>query len=310
LDAPVFCLHGDAFIIRQFSPTITIGGGKVLHPNPSKHKSTDKNTLSTLKKLDQGMLSDKIPVLLAAAAGRAMDLNELDALLGLPMPELHKICSDLAQTGEIVMIPAPSPILVLPEAIESLTKDTLARVNDFHEKNSLQKGISREELRKRIYDGLPAEVFKYCLETLVEKRKLSLQKETVSLYGREVQLSSEGEQLKEKIEVIYKNAGFQPPAFSELQTSLNEDPEEVRRIFYWMIKEKILVKISEDFVYHQSTLEAIKEKTKSRFAAGTKFSVADFKELFDLTRKHTIPLLEYLDREKFTRRQGNERLLL
>ena len=310
LDSPVFCLHGDAFILRQFSPTITIGGGKILHSNPSKHKSTDKNTLAVLQKLDRGRLSDKIPVLLSVDTKRAMDLNALDALLGMPIPDLNKICSELAQTGEVVMIPAPSPILVLPATIDSLTEDTLVCVGDFHKKNTLQKGISREELRKRIYDGLPAEVFKYCLEVLVENHQLSLQKENVSLYGREVQLSSEGEHLREKIEAIYKSSGFQSPSLSELQTSLDEDPEEVRRIFYWMIKEKILIKVSEDFVYHQSTIDDIKEKTKDRFAAGAKFSVADFKEIFNLTRKHTIPLLEYLDREKFTRRQGNERILL
>lgn len=310
LDAPVFCLHGDTFIIRQFSPTITIGGGNVLHPNPSKHKSTDKNTLAVLQKLDRGRLSDKIPVLLAVDTKRAMDLNALDALLGLPLPDLKKICAELVRTEEVVMIPAPSPILVLPETIESLKKDTLARVGDFHKKNSLQKGISREELRKRIYDDLPAEVFKYCLELLVEDRKLSLEKETVSLHGREVQLSTEGERLREKIEAVFKRSGFQPPSFSNLQDSFDEDPEEVRRIFYWMVKEDILVKISEDFVYHRSTLDAVKEKMTSRFAAGTKFSVAEFKETLDLTRKHSIPLLEYLDRIKFTRRQGNERILL
>ena len=97
---------------------------------------------------------------------------------------------------------------------------------------------------------------------------------------------------------------------ADLQASVGGDPEDLRRIFYWMIKENILVKIAEDFVYHRRTLEAVKAKIKSRFAQGTRFGVADFKEMLDLTRKHSIPLLEFLDREKFTRRQGNERILL
>jgi selenocysteine-specific elongation factor len=88
------------------------------------------------------------------------------------------------------------------------------------------------------------------------------------------------------------------------------DAEEIRRIFFWMVKEKILVKVSEDLVYHRATLETIKRQIKVKFAAGVKFGVAEFKELFDLTRKHAIPLLEYLDREKFTRRVGNDRILL
>lgn len=310
LDAPVFCLHGDTFIIRRFSPTITIGGGTILHPNPQKHKSTDKKTLDALQGLDRGDLKEKIPILLETNAKRAMDLNELNSLLGLPIPDIAKICSDLAQSGKIVMLPAPAPILVLPHVVESLKKETLAHVSDFHKENPLQKGISKEELRKRLYDTLPLEVFRYCLDGLAEKRKLSFLDEAVSLHGREVQLSAAGQQLRERIEAFFLKAGYQAPSFSDLQSSMDTDPEELRRIFFWMIKEKILVKLSDDLIYHRATMDVIKQQIRSRFAPGSKFGVAEFKELFDITRKHAIPLLEHLDRDRFTRRVGNERILL
>jgi selenocysteine-specific elongation factor len=310
LDAPVFCLHGDAFIIRQFSPTVTIGGGTILHPNPPKHKSTDKQTLSALQELDHGSLQEKIPVILATDAKRAMSLNELNSLLGLPGPNLVKICSDLAQSGKLVMVPAPAPILVLPHVIESLKKETLAQMRDFHKENPLQKGISKEELRKRFYDDLPLEVFRHCMEGLAEQHKISFQEDAVSVYGREVQLTAEGQQVREMIEAIFQKAGYQPPGISDVQNFVATDPEETRRIFFWMIKERILVKVSEDLVYHRTTLEFIKKQIKSKFTPGSKFGVAEFKELFDITRKHAIPLLEYLDRERFTRRMGNDRILL
>ena len=310
LDAPVFCLHGDTFIIRQFSPTITIGGGTILHPNPLKHKSTDKQTLEALQELDSGDLAEKITILLATDAKRAMDLNALNSLLGLPGPDIVKICSDLAQAGKLVMLPAPAPILVLPHVVESLKKETLAQVSNFHKENPLQKGISKEELRKRIYDDLPLEVFRYCLDGLAEKRKLSFLEDAVALHGREVQLTTEGQQVRELIETFFQKAGYQAPTFSDLQSSVDGDPEEIRRIFFWMLKEKILVKLSDDLVYHRTTLEAIKQQIKAKFAPGAKFGVAEFKEVFDFSRKHAIPLLEHLDREKFTRRVGNDRILL
>ena len=77
-----------------------------------------------------------------------------------------------------------------------------------------------------------------------------------------------------------------------------------------MLKEKILVKVSDDLAYHKLTLEDIRSTIRGRFAPGDKFGVADFKEMFDLTRKHAIPLLEFFDRERFTRRVGNDRVLL
>jgi selenocysteine-specific elongation factor len=310
LDAPVFCLHGDTFIIRRFSPTITIGGGAILHPNPHKHKSTDRQILDALQGLDRGDIIEKIPILLETYAKRAMDLNELNSLLGLPVPDLTKICSDLARLGKIVMLQAPSPILVLPLVVESLKKETLEQVSNFHQENPLQKGISKEELRKRLYDDLPLEVFRCCLDGLAEKRKLAFLEDAVSLYGREVHLSATGQQMRERIEAFFQKAGYQAPSFSDLQGSIDADPEEMRRIFFWMIKEKILVKLSDDLIYHRAILDTIKQQIKATFTPGTKFGVAEFKEIFDITRKHAIPLLEHLDREKFTRRVGNDRILL
>jgi selenocysteine-specific elongation factor len=310
LDSPVFCLHGDAFIIRQFSPTITIGGGIILHPNPAKHKTTDKQILGAFKGLDQGNLPEKIPVLLATDVKRVMNLNDLNSLLGLPGPDLLKICSQLVQKGKMVMIPAPSPILVLPQVVDSLKKEVVAHVDAFHKENVLQKGISKEELRKRIFDDLPLEVFRHCLDELVAKKKITFLGEAVSLHGREVQLTPEDNQVREQIEALYQRAGYQPPSLPDVLSTVPANPEEIRRIFFWMIKEKILVKVSEDLVYHRTIMDNIKRQIKERFAPGSKFGVADFKELFDITRKHAIPLLEYLDRERFTRRLGNDRIVL
>jgi len=310
LDKPVFCLHGDAFIIRRFSPTITIGGGLILHPNPSKHKSTDKKAAAALQELDQEELPKKIPVLLATAAKRAIDLKELNSLLGLPADELTKICSALAGEEKLILLPASSPILILPNVVASLQKETLSKITAFHKANPLQKGISKEELRKRFYDDLPLEVFRYCLDGLAEKQKIIFLDEAVALYGRDTKLSAESEKARGLIEAAIRQARYQPPTLEELQDSLPADAKEVRRIFFWMIQEKQLVKIAEDLVYHRTTLEEIKKLIRERFAPGAKFGVPDFKDLFGITRKHAIPLLEFLDREKFTRRLGSDRVIL
>ena len=153
-------------------------------------------------------------------------------------------------------------------------------------------------------------MFRYCLDSLAAKQKIDFLEDAVALHGREVRLSEGSQQVRQTIESIYKNAGYQPPSFAEMQNAAAGDPQETRRIYYWMIKEKILIKVAEDLVYHRDTLEAIKKHIKSKFSSGAKFGVAEFKDLFDITRKHAIPLLEHLDRDKFTRRQGNERILL
>ena len=310
LDYPTFCLHGDPFIVRRFSPPVTIGGGRVLNPHPAKHRLTDRSVVSALQILQGHVLSLKIPILVAAHEEKAMDLRELNSLLGLSETVLSQECAALATSHRIIVVPGAVPYLLLTETVEQLEQDTLAQIKNFHGQYPLQKGISREELRKRVYDELPLEAFRFCLEDLAAKRKIDVQEETVSLHGREVQLSPEGEEVRQMIEEVYRRSGYQPPPLSELTSAVTAEPEEVRKIYFWLLKEKILIRISEDLSYHHHALEEIKHKIRSKYPKGARFGVAEFKDLLDLTRKHAIPLLEYLDREKFTRRVGNERVVL
>lgn len=310
LDTTAFCLHGDAFIIRQFSPATTIGGGRVLHPHAVKHKVTDRKALFLLKDLEGTDMVQKLPGLVAMHPRQVMNFREVNAALGFQEDELRSLCAAAAAAGKVVVVPGPLPILVLPAAIEVLEKTTVALVARFHDENPLLRGISREELRKRAYDGLPQELFRFCLEKLSEEHQVSIQEDMVALHGREVQLTPSGLKIKEMIERVLQQAGWQPPSLQEITGLVPADPSEVRKICFWMLKEKILVRISEDLAYRQATIQEMKDRIRGRYPAGARFGVAEFKELFDLTRKHAIPLLEYLDREHFTRRQGSERILL
>ncbi len=310
LDSPAFCLHGDAFIVRQFSPTVTIGGGKILNPRPLKHKINDREALATLERLDGSDTVEIVRTMIAAQPARAVDLRALNSLFGMPETDLAEICAGLAKAGHLVAIPLPTPHFMHPQTVQEIEGETLSLVSRFHEANPLLRGVSREELRKRVYDDLPLEVFRFLLDRMAEKKRIALREEVVCLYGREVQLSPQEELIRGKIDLLFRQAGSQPPSLSEVPAVLGENAEEVRKILFWMTRQRILIKVSEDLTWHSAAVNEIKNKIRSTFKPGDKFGVADFKELFGMTRKHAIPLLEYLDREKITRRQGNDRILL
>ncbi len=310
LDAPAFCLHGDAFIIRQFSPATTIGGGRVLNPHAEKHRVTDRQALMLLQSLEGEDVIQKLPGLIAMRSGQMMGFRELTAALALPEDELKSVCTAAAAAGRVVLVPGPFPILALSAVIETLRNQTVALLERFHQENPLLKGISREELRKRAFDRLPPEIFRFCLDRLSEEHLITIHEDMVASYGREVKLSSAELDIKARIESLLQRAGWQAPSLQEIPAMISADPNEVRKIYFWMLKEKILVRISEDLVYHNSALQEMRNRIHERYPAGSRFGVAEFKELFELTRKHAIPLLEYLDREHFTKRQGNDRILL
>ncbi len=310
LDTEVLCLCGDPFIIRQFSPAVTIGGGRVLNPHPVKHKTTDVAAARALQTLENADLSSCIPALIESQQARGLDLRALNSMLGISPDMLRKQCLALAAEGKVTFVEAPVPILVLPSIARALESETVAVVEEFHGQNPLLKGISREELRERVYKGLQPEVFRYFMNRLAGGGKISIREDLVSIHGREVQLSAKGEDLRQRIESLFLESSFQPPGTGDLATAVQADPAEVQRVYFWMVKEKLLVRISEDLTYHRLTIEKIKETIRNALPAGSKFGVAEFKELFGLTRKHAIPLLEFLDRERVTRRQGNDRILL
>ena len=310
LDTGIFTLHGDAFIIRQFSPAVTIGGGTVLNPRPRKHRTTDRGATATLDSLTRGSVAERIPVFLAAHPGRYLTMRELNGLLGLAEPTLRKECSTAERTGQIAVIAAPDPFMLLSSTKRELQKSSVALVKGFHEANPLLRGISREELRRKVFDDLPVEVFKHCLDELVSQKSVALHEDAVALHGRTIELSAANKQIQDLIESAYHRSGYQPPLLSELSSLIDVDPLQIREVSFWMIKEKVLVKIAEDLAYHQKTLSEIKSVLRSNYRPGARFAVGDFKTLFTLTRKHAIPLLEFLDRERFTKRQGNERILI
>jgi selenocysteine-specific elongation factor len=233
----------------------------------------------------------------------------MNAALGLSETELKNHCRTAAQAGKLVLVPGPLQILILPAVVETLKKQTLSVVARFHEQNPLLRGISREELRKRVYGSFPPEVFRFCLETLSGAKQISIQEDMVSAYGREVQLTPADLRIRSWVENFLRQAGYQPPSLAEISATAPADPADVRKICFWMLKEKHLIKIAEDLVYLRTTLDEMEQKIRDRYASGTRFGITEFKELFGLTRKYAIPLLEHFDREHFTQRQGNERIL-
>jgi selenocysteine-specific elongation factor len=194
--------------------------------------------------------------------------------------------------------------------MKKLEARALRLVREFHESQPLLRGIPREELRSRVFADVHPEVFRHCLDSLAAAAKVSLQDDSVSLHGRVVQLSPDELLLKSRIDGIFRDKGFQPPLLTEIIEAVPAPADDVRRVYFWMLKEKLLVKLTDDLAYPRATLEEIKARIRSRYPSGARFGVSEFKELLDLTRKHAIPLLEYLDRDRFTRRQGNDRVLL
>jgi selenocysteine-specific elongation factor len=295
-------LPSDRFIMRQFSPVITIGGGVVVDASPLPRMPELDAFLKTLEAGDsQAILQARI-----ARRGRnGITLAQLTAETGWARQVLEEHLNAPNFRGHSARI---ADLLVHLPALEQLKSSIINVVEDFQNKNPLVAGISKEELRGQT--RAPVEVFTAALEMLVTGKKLEASGETVHLPGRRVVMKDEEAKSQQIIEQAFASAGLKVPALKDVLANLKLDKTRAQKIVTLLLRAKLLVKISEDLVFHRDALLDLRKRLASEKTNSPRIDVARFKDITGVSRKYAIPLLEYLDREHVTRRVGNERVIL
>jgi len=303
LSEPALLLPGDRFIIRQFSPVITSGGGVVVENAPPKRvkDATDyAHLLKTLREESQvGILSARV----SASGANGLSITEAVARTGWRTQE---IVSRVSASPEIVRV---GDIFVFKQALDRVREDLVSTLEAFHKRNPLVAGMSKEELRGQFSEVAP-EIFEAVFNEVLQAKKIELAGELVRLAGRGVVMKDEEAESKKIIESAFANAGLKVPALKDVLAGLKVDKARAQKIVTLLLRDKVLLKISDDLVFHRDALMDLRKRMALEKAKSPKLDVARFKDLTGVTRKYAIPLLEYLDREHVTRRVGDERVIL
>jgi len=309
LAEPTLLLPGDRFIMRQFSPVLTIGGGLVLDTSPLPRRMAAQLHVSKvqefLKIMDSGNARAMLLERIARRDHGGITLSELVAETGWPASTIEARLTESGTKNEIIRVGSR---FVYAPAMEALKLAMTRDVAGFHQENPLVAGIGKEELRERVKASV--EVFAAAMELLVREKKLAVTGDFVHLPGRGVVMKDEEAESKKVIEAAFASAGLKVPALKDVLAGLKVDRTRAQKIVTLLLRDKILVKISEDLVFHRTALEDLRKRMVSEKAKSPKIDVARFKDLTGVSRKYAIPLLEYLDREHVTRRVGDERVIL
>ncbi len=298
---PMLLLPGDRFIVRQFSPVVTIGGGMVLDASPANRKQRAEDATAFLNTMRNGSPEQMLAARVARRGAIGLRLDAIPGEMNIRWEDAVKLA---AQAGLVRC----DQVLVAPAAYVAAKTDALQALKKFHDANPLVAGMSKEELRDRV--NLGPEVFYSVLARLAEEKKLEVTGELVRLSGRGVVMKDEEAESKKIIEQAFASAGLKVPSLKEVLAGLKVDKIRAQKIVTLLLRDKILVKISEELVFHQSALIDLRQKIIALKVSTPKIDVARFKNMTGVSRKYAIPLLEYLDRERITRRVGDERLIL
>ena len=291
LREPLLLLPGDRFIVRMFSPVVTIGGGVVFDiASPARIRRAD--LARRLEKLESG---DPV-TLLVGESKHGMSVADLVARTGL-------LASEIGEPAGLVRF--PEGWLAARPWIEQRVVQFRALLRDFHAKNPLLPGLPKEELRSRELAGAPA----FLLDALLARAKdIVAEGDIVRLTSHRVALKQDEEQAVEKIEALFREGGLAVPATPEVLAKSGVESARARSLLQILLRNRKLVRVGEDLIYHTSAIESLRQTLAGR--KGVRFSVAEFKEWTGVSRKYAIPLLEFLDREHITRRDGDSRVIL
>ncbi len=315
LAAPGLFLPGDRFIIRQFSPVTTIGGGAVLDSQPPRHRSADPTVSHFLQVLERGDREARLK-LLTQQSGELL-LSSLVARTGWQPSEVLKVGRLLEEKKRLLILGQPASVVVHSDYFQALSQRVLEQLEKFHAANPLDAGMTKEDLRGRVNPWRPEQttlpsvlLFNAVLRELSAQGRVEARGETVRLMGREVRLSAKEAMAKEQIARAFDDAGLAVPSARDVLAKLPVDRARAEKILQILLKEKVLIKVTEDLIFHRTALERLREMLARRKQQSNRINVAAFKEITGVSRKYAIPLLEYLDRERVTRREGDERIIL
>jgi|HubBroStandDraft_6_1064221.scaffolds.fasta_scaffold46526_1 selenocysteine-specific elongation factor len=295
LSEPLLLLPGDRFIVRMFSPVVTIGGGIVLDIAGPRRAAPDR-----MRVLESAPLADRIASLVSEAR-YGMGMPELVARTGQLEAEIRKA----AAKALVIAFEAPQFWLLDSKWAGRQLEIIHETLKQFHRKNPLVGGLSKEGLRSKQLPGAPP----WLMDALLARGKtLAVDGETVRLASHQISLKQDETEASAKIESAFQAAGLAVPSMNEVLGKSGVEGNRARNILQLLLRDKRLVRVSDELVFHASAIHSLRELLAKK--KGARFAVPEFKDWTGISRKYAIPLLEFLDRERVTRREGDSRVVL
>ena len=299
---------GDHFVLRAYSPAKTVGGGKVIDHAPSRHKGRKAETVEALEVLDKGEALNRLEVFLMLRRQKGLTPPEAQSALNVTIEEARALLQRAVNGGKALVVDRKTQHHVDAGFIEELAGDALGLLAAFHDENPLKRGLGIEELRSKYPRYLGAKLIVFTLDKLQAEGKVAVEGEFVRLSDFSATLSLEDDELREKISSYISDRGYEAPTLENIAEALGEDAAALKPVLEYLVGEGLFVRTKEGFFFDKTVMDGFISKVIDLLAERGEVSVADIKELTGLTRKYTIPLLEYLDTNRITTRKGDVRV--
>lgn len=310
LEESVAIKKDDRFIIRFYSPVITIGGGKVLEVSPEKHKRFKEEVLSSLEIKDTGDIKDVAETVIREKSRYLITLAALAAKLKLDKEELASIIEQLVEEGKITIVRKEYPLhRDYMKTISSFAEEILS---EYHNKNSISEGLNKEEFKSKLLQKFRFSEPKVMDDILNEMEKAGVIKvgvNSVSMAGFEIKYSPAMQAMKDRIHKLYKKQGYEMPTVDEVLKT-EKDTANAKHIIDAMISQGELVRLNYQYCIDKEAFDKALEGLKAKIKADGSITLAEFRDMIGTSRKFAMEILDYLDNSKITVKVDDARVLL
>ena len=301
LESPVVAVAGDRFVIRRYSPAITIGGGMILDAHlPKLSRGTRTELLDTLA---NGTLVERVALMAKLEGVRGLDIAEVQARTGIRIATLKKELKNvpgLAVVGDGKWIHT--------DVVADFRHRSIEFLDHYFKENKIAINVPKSEFVQKLIPRGDAAVINFLLMDLQSEKIVAVAGDALDIPGRAKKLGGAEGELAKTIETRFAEGGLAPPPVSELIKTIHSKPKVIEGVVSYLVKQGTLVRLAEGIYLHRDALAAARTRIAEK--KGQTIDVGQFKEFFGLSRKIAIPLLEQFDREGITKRVGDSRQVL
>ncbi len=308
-ETPVVAVLGDRFVIRSYSPQRTIGGGRILDAFAMKYRARElAEVRERLQAIRDGSQTQIVAALVSGSEKKGLNMAELIARTGWREDAIKSAIAEARRQESIADLGSHLfGSSVISEFQQLIAKDVAAH----HQAEPLSRGLALEVLRGRHFGSLSLDLFRALLKEFEKKQLFVIEKDIVRAPEHMRAVSGADAELRDKFEAIYREAKLAPPNLSEaLARAGMTGPQQQhgRKVLQLLIDAGTLVRVDGEMLFHRAALDELIAKLRAQ--SNRSIDVPAFKDLAGISRKYAIPLLEYLDRLRVTRREGDRRIIL
>ena len=309
LSEPISTKSGDRFVIRFYSPLETIGGGVILDDSTARHKRFQQGVLDALKIKESGSGGDRVIQVLTEFGTELPDAAKLAAKLRLDEEDVAKAVQELCARGRAV---EPLPGRFASAAVMDKTWDNCREIlAGYHKVNPLHAGMKEAEVRQKCFKNLDQTTADALLRALRQEGKLRRVSERYALADFEIKFTKRQNNIKQKLLQTYRAADLESPATDDVLAGFPQNEKtDAKQVLESLVTGGELVMLTPQICWYKDVYARVCDVVKTHFETHETITLGELRDLINSSRKYTLAVLEYYDKNRITKKDGDLRYLV